>query len=289
MAKVSVIIPSRNEIFLQKTVEDLFNKASGEIEVIVILEGYWPDPQLRERNNLIIIHHGQPQGMRQAINAAAAIAKGDYLMKTDAHCLFAEGFDETLKADCGPDWVCIPRRYSLDAERWERKDKAPVDYMYLSFPDDPNDFGGAGYHGREWKEKNRDETLQAIEIDDAMSFQGSCWFMPKDWFYHLDLMDCEHWGTFWQEAQEIGPKCWFAGGRVVRNKKTFYAHLHKGHKYGRGYFLDKRTTKNAVAYSNKFLGGEVTWPKQKPGRDLKWLIEKFWPVPGWPEEWGPGD
>jgi hypothetical protein len=155
--------------------------------------------------------------------------------------------------------------------------------MYLSYPDNPNDFGGAGYHGREWRERNNNEALKAVEIDDAMSFQGSCWFMHREYFYYLELMDYHTFGPFWQEAQEIGPKCWFSGGRVVRNKKTWYAHLHKGKQYGRGYFLDKRDTRKGVEASNKLMANG--WHKQIAGRDLRWLVEKFWPVPGWPEDW----
>ena len=73
--------------------------------------------------------------MRNAINSAAAIAKGKYLLKTDAHCMFGEGFDEILKAECDDDWVVIPRRKRLDAENWAIQDvgKPDVDYEYLSF------------------------------------------------------------------------------------------------------------------------------------------------------------
>ena len=94
MTKVSVIIPSRNEQFMPQTVEDILAKATGDIEVIVILDGYWPDPILPDHQNLILVHHGKPKGMRASINAGAAVATGDYLMKCDAHCMFGEGFDE---------------------------------------------------------------------------------------------------------------------------------------------------------------------------------------------------
>ena len=122
MSKLSVIVPSRNELFLPQTVKDLLTKALGEIEVIVVLDGYWPDPQLPDKDNLILPHRGQARGMRNAINSAPSIASGKYLMKCDGHCMFAEGFDEVLKADCDDDWVVIPRRKRLDAENW-----CPVD------------------------------------------------------------------------------------------------------------------------------------------------------------------
>lgn len=284
MSKLSVLIPSRNEQFLTKTVDDIFAKATEPIEIIVVLDGYWPDPILADRPNLTLVHRGAAQGMRPAINAAVSIAKGKYLMKCDAHCMFAEGFDEVLKADCESDWVVVPRRRSLDAENWSVIEKAPYDHMFLSYPNTPGDFGGAGYHGKVWQERDRDPEHNKEPIFDLMSFQGSCWFMHRDYFYFLELMDVENYGTFWQEAQEIGIKCWYSGGRVVRNTKTFYAHLHKGKKYGRGYFLDKRELRKPVKFTNEFIANPV-WDKKVEGRDLRWLVQHFWPIPGWPKDW----
>src|SRR3989344_7204803 len=99
---VSVIIPSRNEIFLSKTIQDILAKAQGEIEVIAVLEGYWPQEEKREfwstpaiidDPRVIYLHHGQPKGLRRSMNEGVAIAKGRFVMKVDAHCMFGEGFD----------------------------------------------------------------------------------------------------------------------------------------------------------------------------------------------------
>ena len=284
MAKVSIIIPSRNEQFLPQTVDDIFTKATGEIEVIAILDGYWPDPILKDRPNLIIIHRGAAQGMRSAINSAAAIASGTYLLKCDAHCMFGEDFDEILQADCEENWVAVPRRKRLDAENWCIQDvgKPDIDYCFLSYPDDPNDFGGPGLNGKLWKERNRDGGLRDDLIVDLMSAQGSCWFMPRDYFYQLELMDDASYGTFWNEFQEIGLKCWLSGGRVIRNKKTWYAHLHKGRKYGRGYHLGKSTLNQGAKHTKKWMRFGEAWDKQT--LPLSYLIERFWPVPSWTEE-----
>ena len=61
---LSVLVPARNEVFLQKTITDLLTKAIGDIEVIAILDGYWPTPQLIADDRLKIIHHGKSRGMR---------------------------------------------------------------------------------------------------------------------------------------------------------------------------------------------------------------------------------
>jgi glycosyltransferase involved in cell wall biosynthesis len=288
MSKVSVIIPSRNELFLPQTVEDVLAKATGDVEAIVTLDGYWPDPILPDRPNLILVHHGKPKGMRASINAAAAVATGDYLLKCDAHCMFAQGYDEVLAADCDGDWIVIPARYSLDAENWKiaKTGKSRVDYHYLSYPyahPDGKDYD-PGLHGAQWNQRARERLNKPeYDIDDEMSFQGSCWFMPYRHFHEfIGGMSEVGYETFIQEPQEIGLKTWLGGGQVKVNKKTWYAHLHKGRRYGRGYFLDKREKRRGSDYSNDHWMNN-RWEDRI--HDIEWLIEKFWPVPTWPEEW----
>jgi len=280
MDKVSIVIPARNEQFLTSTIRDLLAKAQGDIEVIAVLEGYWPD-QMVDDPRVHYIHSEKPRGMRGAINAGAAIAKGKYLMKCDAHCMFDEGYDLKLIADLEPNWIAVPRRYSLDAENWTRVEKKAIDYMFLCYPNDKNDFGGPSLHGRPWSEKQNDAELKDVLIDDLMSAQGSCWIMHKDYFHQLELLDDVNYGHFCFEFQEIGLKCWLSGGRVIRNKKTWYAHLHKGRKYGRGWPLGRGVLDKGAKFSNQWMDIK-NWQGQD--RDIRWLIHEFWPVPTWPEE-----
>ncbi len=276
MAKASVIIPARNEQFLPLTVADLFAKATGDIEVIVVLDGYWPAPPLADHDNLIIIHRGQARGMRPAINAAAAIAKGDYLMKCDAHCMFGEGFDEILKADCNDDWIVIPRRKRLDAENWRIQDvgKIPVDYEFISPAQD------RGVKGQIWTQRAIDR--KEILIDENLSFQGSCYFMTRKHWDWLGGLNSKGYGQFVREAQEIGLKTWLGGGKVMTNKKTWYAHLHKGSKYGRGYSMSRSENTAGNEYCDDFWMNN-RWKERK--HNIEWLIDRFWPVPTWSQEW----
>lgn len=284
---LSVLIPSRCEPFLFKTVSDILAKAEGDIEIIVVLDGYWTKTEKGEvplvgDPRVHYIHRGEAMGMRAGINAAAALARGEFIMKIDAHCMVDQGFDVKLAADCEDDWVVIPRRKRLDADKWEIQDagKPDVDYMYLAYADNPNDFGGPGLNGKNWDEKNRDESLRGILIDDVMSAQGSCWFMKKTYYEFLELMDEENYGTFWNEAQEIMLKAWLSGGRCVVNKKTWYAHLHKGKTHGRGYPLAKTQLEKGATYTKKWFTVGAAWKKQT--LPLEWLILKFNP-PGWPD------
>jgi glycosyltransferase involved in cell wall biosynthesis len=284
MPKVSCIIPAgENEQFLTHTAIDLIKKASGDVEVIAVLDSWWPDPPLPDYPNLKIIHRSTRMGMRASINAGAAIATGDYLLKCDAHCLFAEGYDELLSADCDDNWVVIPRRFSLDAENWaiENNRKPPRDYHYLCYPgwDKPHD---AGMHGVEWPERGKQRSDPQYDIDDNMSCQGSCWFMPKKHFANfLGGLSEVGYGTFTQEFQEVGNKTWLGGGAVKINKKTWYAHLHKGSRYGRMWHMSRKDHDEVVAGHG--WSARYWMTNQWEGRvhDFEWLIEKFWPVPTW--------
>jgi len=278
---VSVIIPSRNEIFLQKTVEDVLSKSKGNIEVIIILDGYWPDPPLPKDLRLKIIHFNYPKGMRNAINSGAAIARGKYLMKCDAHCMFDVGFDVKLSSNCKDNWVVTPRRLRLDAEKWciqgSSKHKPPVDYEFMSAPGHHDPRGGR-WNTRTVERLNNPK----YNVDENMSFQGSCWFTTKKHFENvIKKLDEKGYGTFIREAYEIGLKTWLMGGRVMVNKNTWYAHLHKGSKYGRMYFLSLKENRRGIAYSDDFwFNNRLEGAKH----DLAWLIERFSPVPSWTPE-----
>ena len=270
--KVSIVIPSRNEPYLAKTVEDLLSKAKGSIEIIVVLDGWWMSgDEISDDPRVNYLHFPKPRGMRNAINAGVSLARGKFIMKTDAHCLFSEGYDETLKKDCEENWIVVPRRYSLDVENWKiearNDDKYPLDYMYLS----------KDLHGELWKERDRER--KEIMIDDLMSSQGSCWFMQKSWFEYLELMDEETYGTFWNEFQEIGLKGWLSGGRIVVNKNAYYAHWHKTK--SRGYNLPAGEKEKTQKMVEKWLSRGKTWHKQV--HDVNWLVRKFSPVPTWQE------
>lgn len=288
---VSVIIPSRNEEFLQKTIDDLLAKAKGDIEVIVVLDGYWPQTLLKDDPRVLIFHQGtmhNSRGMRASINDGVALSKGKYIMKTDEHCMFDEGFDVKLEADCEDNWVVIPRRYRLDPDAWKiiEDGRPPIDYMFLDYPYKTKGDVTDGLHGNEWRQMYN--ARRDVLIDDTMSWQGSCWFMPRIWWNFLGPLDDELYGSFTHESQEIGNKTWLAGGRLVVNKKTWYAHFHKGKK-GKGYGFSIEQYKKFSQEKERGRQACIDyWINNKwPNRihDFEWLINKFWPVPNWPENW----
>lgn len=280
--KVTVIIPARNERFLAPTVADVLNQARGDVEVIVCLDGYWPTPPLPADPRLRIVHRGDAVGMRRAINAAAAIATGEYVMKLDGHCKLAEGYDVELAGTCDGDWVVVPRRHALEPETWSidtsRPGKYPVDAHYLSNPLERPDDPTCGLHGTIWTAR-RDARADVL-VDEEMSSQGSCWFMSRGHWARLGPMDQARYGPFVSEFQELGLKTWLGGGRVMVNKRTWYAHLYKGRKYGRGYALGPHEFSQGPAVTAYWMLDQ--WAERV--HDLRWLVERFWPVPGWGDD-----
>jgi len=290
---LSVIIPSRNgQPYLQKTIDDVLAKAEEEVEVIVVLDGYWPDPQLKDDKRVAIVHHGiwtDNLGLREGVNTGMAIAKGEYVMKIDEHIMMDQGFDKKLKADMEDNWIVIPRRYRLDADEWKLAEdkRPPIDYAYIAYPYERPRDTTCGLHGAEWKQRHFDR--KDILIDETMSFQGSCYFMKKAyWDSTIAPLNSDTYGTFTQEPQEVGNKAWFSGGKVMVNKKTWYAHMHKG-KRGKGYGFNTAQYEKHGRHNER---GRVfcvdfwvnnRWDKRV--NDWDWFLEKFWPVPTWPEDW----
>ena len=288
---LSIIIPSRSPWFLQKTCDDLIAKAEGEIEIIIVLDGIWPDPPIKDNPKIRIIHHGMQHdsfGMRESINRGMSLARGKYVMKIDEHCMMSQGYDVQLAANCEEDWVVIPRRKRLDAENWCLTDegRADIDYNYITYPYLKWRDGSCGLHGAEWKRPERAD----IMIDDTVTCQGSFYYMHKDWWFDkIHPMNQEVYGMFINEAQEITLQTWLAGGRVIVNKNVFYAHYHKG-SHGKGYGFSnaqyrlhqnerERGRKNCINY---FM--EDKYPKAI--HSWAWLVdEKFPDMPGWGTDW----
>lgn len=286
---VSVIIPSRSAQWLRKTVGDLFQKAEGEIEVIVVYDGRWPEPQEMPSDDprLIQLHHGEVHnnyGMRASINAGVELSTGEYIMILDEQCGVDQGFDVKLAKDCAPDWVVIPRRKRLEPESWSLiEDGRPdIDYMQVDYPYQRPYDKTCGLHGAEWKRPERSDIL----IDETPTMQGSCYFMTREWWDKIlpEGLDDEHYGTFTQEAQEVSFTTWFNGGKVMVNKKTWYSHWHKG-KSGKGYGFSNEQYKRHLEGTERGRVYCINHWMNDWRESFRWYInEKFPGSPGW-KDW----
>jgi len=285
---LTVIIPARAEAFLQKTIDNVLENADGEIEIITICDGWKPDTPLRDHDYLRVIYNNVARGQRMAINDAAKIALGDYVMKLDAHCAVGPGFNTILERDCEYDMTMIPEMYNLDIGTWKPKYFDDYDeaisrgkvnpYMYIGLVD--GNLRAQYYSGRKSRAHFRDR--KDVKIDETMCCMGPSFFMHKERFWELGGCDEGH-GHWGQQGVEVACKAWLSGGRLMVNKNTWFAHWFRGghvHEDGRkGFPYSMRQTQvnKARAYSNDLWMNDK-WPQQK--KSFYWLLKKFDP-PTW--------
>src|SRR3972149_8351255 len=99
---LSIVIPSKNERFLERTIRDVLEKAAGKIEVFPVLDGYEPPREeivVDPRVKYLRLFPSTYSKKRLAVNMVNEISSGEYLMSCDAHCMFDKGFDEILIKD----------------------------------------------------------------------------------------------------------------------------------------------------------------------------------------------
>src|SRR3989338_2853863 len=145
---LSVIIPSYKDPLLVKTIDSILENSEGDIEIIAVLDGYWPSFELRIDPRVRYVHLGKNQGMRRAINAGVQVSRGEFIMRTDEHCMFAKGFDKIMTDACQPNWIITAVRYFLDPQKWEVKDIPPFIYEKLKIHNNK-------FEGQRWPNRDR--------------------------------------------------------------------------------------------------------------------------------------
>lgn len=286
---LSIIIPSYKEPYLLETINNILDTAEGKIEIFVNVDDGIPIKNARKDTRVTFHYSDSPLGMRGGVNMGLAWAKGKYIMKCDAHCAFAPGFDKLITRNMEDNWLVIPRRYSLYADGWKRELRfPPKDYHFIAYPVMSRFYGKAMFP-YEWKDRRI--TRKDYEIDDTMIMQGSCYIANRKYFARrVGFLDArvETYSPFGGEQMEVGLKYWLGGGKVKVNKKTWYAHLFKNSNYYKkvaGGSL--RQYKYRIKATGSWEWSTRHWMNnEEPNmiHPFSWLVEKFWPVPTWPED-----
>ena len=300
MYNLSIIILGRNEEFMGKTIEDVLEHTSEVTEVIAVLDGYRPDPPLTQVNpRVTIIYNPESVGQRAACNQGIRLSKAKYVCKLDAHCSLALGFDvEMIKAmeELGDDTTLIPMMKNLHAFDWV----CPDGHRRYQGPSGPCKEKGCGKPTTKdivWIAKNNptskayrfDKTMhfqywgewarrQKGDYTETMSIQGSCFMADRQKYLELDLTS-EEFNSWGQNGVEVACKTWLSGGKVIVNRKTWYAHLFRtqGGDFGFPY-----TNPQSKVVENREKTKELfqkdNWPLAK--HKFQWLLDKFNP-PDW--------
>ena len=307
---LTVMIPARNEEFLGKTVEECLKSIRGNTEIIVILDGYLPDPPLTPDPRVTIIYNPVFVGQRAATNQAVKIAKGKYVMKIDAHVALDEGFDvKMLEAfsKLDDDVTLIPLMRNLHVFNWVCKNgheryqgrsgtcdecgkPTTKDIVWIS-KRSPKTFTfrfDKTMHFQYWgalaKEPENikgalcNDGTHDTNLRETLSVQGSCFMITREKYIALDICseDFNSWG---QQGVEIACKTWLSGGRVISNLNTWYAHMFrtKGGDFGFPY-SNPQDKVNENREKSRELFQRNKWPLAM--RKFQWLLDKFNP-PDW--------
>jgi len=305
MKDLSILIPSRNEMFLAKTIEDILKNKRAKTEVIAVLDGQWGSPPIQDHPDVNIIYVPESIGQRAATNLACKLSRAKYVMKVDSHCSFDKGFDRKLIVDMQDDWTMVGTMRNLWAFDWKcykcgwkkyqgptpicpncGKDKAHRMHRKMMWigkerPQSNSYCFDSTPHFQYFREFNKRLEGQG-DLTETMSLQGSCFMCTREKYWELNLCD-ESFGSWGNQGIEVAVKTWLSGGKVMVNHKTWYAHMFRtqGQDFGFPYPQSGREvqkTKDKVKdlfWNNKY---------DKAVHPLSWLVEKFWPVPGWTEE-----
>lgn len=306
---LSVLIAARNETYLRNTVEDVLAHRRGDTEIIVVLDGAWADPQLDDDPRVTVVFKPVSIGQRAAVNLAASLARGRYVMKLDAHCAVDDGFDVVLVEDgdqLGETVTQIPRMYNLHV--FDRQCRACGHLMYQGPSAVPceqcqatagfdkilrwlprwsrrTDFArfDTDLHFQYWGSYDKRADAKADHAD-VLSSVGACFVMRRSRFVALGGLDEGH-GSWGQFGTEVSCKSWLSGGRQVVNKRTWFSHLFRtqGGDFTFPYPQSGTAQDYARTYSQALWRGN-RWPGQV--RPLSWLIDRFAPVPVWHEPAG---
>jgi len=318
MADLSVIIPARNEFYLSRTIDSILAAVRGDTEIIAIIDGEHMGPEPPADPRVRVIRHRKALGQRASVNEGAHISTAKFILKTDGHSCFDEGFDVKLMSQCDYDWTVLPTMRNihafdlvcdgcgkrLDNHRmidacsecgagtfhldhiWQVRETKKTDWMWFRSPKAKFQPLRVAYWdgpvSRDFPaeyQAHKAWAKQQGDIADVMTGQGACWFMHRDRFWDLGGLDDAGHGSWGQMGVEIACKAWLSGGRQVVNRNTWFAHLFR---CGSGpkfpYRMSGKDQERTRRYSIDFWTGGK-WAQQT--RPLEWLVAKFWPVPTW--------
>jgi hypothetical protein len=232
-----------------------------------------------------ILHFGEAKGMRPAINAAAAIARGEYLLKTDGHTMWAPWLrrraqSRLSRAELGRRASAVRARPgNVDDRRIVRRraqvpDRLPLPVISVSTPR-RSSLRSARHTVERTEDRARGRAPRRRDVLARIRLVHGARALGAD---RPDL-DIANYGNFIHEFQEVGLKTWLGGGAVKVNKKTWYAHLFKGTRYGRGYNTRGMGHEAGTAFTTWFWMTDQPFPGKT--RTMRSLIEQFSPVQTW--------
>jgi hypothetical protein len=310
MTELSILIPSRQEMFLGRTIQSILENIEADTGIIAVLDGAWADPPIPQNERVKVVYVPEAIGQRAAANLACKLSKAKYVMKVDAHCAFDKGFDrkmlEGFKA-VGDNVTMVPVMNNLHAFDWNCRDcnwkkyqgPTPLKCERCGSTNLRKKMYWESRHGvhsssycfdpephfqyfEDYKHREPYLTDRKTGFTETMSLQGSCFMSTREKYWELDLGG-EELGNWGNQGVQIACATWLSGGKVIVNHNTWYAHLFRtqggdfSFPYEQSGKQIQRTKRNV-----RDLFWNFKHPKQI--HPVSWLIEKFMPIHGWTQE-----
>lgn len=297
---LSIVIPAgKEEEFTARTVEDILKNKRGNTEIIVVADGWWPEPGLEDHKDVRMIRLAEPIGQRAAQNLGVKLSRAKYVMKMDCHCSVEEGFDQKMLdafKEVGDNVTMVPLMRNLHVFDWvcehcemrvyqgpepdecrnetctfdEKKFKKEVVWIPKQSPQSTAYRFNKDLRFKYFPELRRRQKGKLVE---TMSLQGSCFMATRENYWKLKLCD-ESWGGWGQQGSEVALKTWLSGGQVLCNTDTWYAHLFRTQKgFSHPWGNPGSSQHNAIKTSQDMFFNNK-WDQQV--RPLSWLLERFW-------------
>lgn len=208
--KISLLIPAYNEQeYLNKTIDNMLSSAEGEVEPVVILNGY--DQEVDKRAK--VLRYRDNLGERVAMNTAAHIATGDYLMRIDAHGDADKGWDVKMLEvfEKYPKAVAVAVLTAVDKE-WNR-----IKGHWYGFCDLLDSFEEKWNH-----DKNNAKSHEPIEPN--MAITGHGFMLSKDFYWEIGGAD-ESFPKMGAIGPEFAVKAHLFGDGVYTRTDVILGHI----------------------------------------------------------------
>ena len=198
------------------------------------------------------------------LNQLCRLSKAKYVMKLDAHCSMDEGFVCVKMIDAfkelGDNVTIIPAMYNFHVFDW--KCNKCGNRWYMGAPphhcqksgtdgnkpehinndcDNTKDFSRRLVWKPRWNKRTefwmfdsephfqyfnsyRKRPEFQTELAETMSLIGACFMLTRDKWWELNVCD-ESFGSWGSQGVQLSCLTWLTGGRLITNKRTWFAHL----------------------------------------------------------------
>lgn len=209
--KLSILIPSKNEPYLEKTLFDLMQKIKGDTDIFVGLDGMGVQDASKiiakfagYQNCPLFVFTEESIGQRAMTNKLALKTEADYLLKCDAHVSFSEGFEVAMMSEMDNKTILAPLLLVLDPITWQINGKKQMAQFVFD---------------RNFVMQHRDG-----DVGETMTVQGSAWMISKENYFKWNVCD-ESFGSWGGQAVELGIRAWLNGGKCKTTRSAYYGHV----------------------------------------------------------------